>query len=595
MGTDKINFTIGYIDKYFNTLFLARNIYSNNEYLGILHSSINAFLDAETYENASIIYKTFIDSFRTINTNANSQLADLADLMRIYEERSDSLIDKQRDHYIHSIHVFILGLCIYGTTDRYRSLFHASRGKTVFNNVHEEFLYVWGQASLFHDIGYPIEISYNVISRFLRQVCGGIDNKKSNIAPIPGIKNLNELSQISSDIWKSPENKHRIFEILGTENIDPFDSLNLLSWDISKKYNIEYTQVSATLHGFERRMGETGHVDHGFFSALILMKWLGELIQNNNEPLEKYYSLILESSRAILLHNFYRHTFTKEPYSLGHIDPATDPLSFLLILCDELQEWNRSVYGVCDASIIYPKSSKLIIWDKMIHIEYRTTSNKMSSSFVFEKTELLNELLDINKVFSNGLEIVCTCDRSTEVFLEEISYEKGIVVPTAFADHILDVAKSIHDDYVLKRKLEFPDSDPEYSGWEELPDDIKYSNIKQAYSYSEKLARIGYIMGPLGLGLPSVTDLNSEEVEFLSILEHERWVEERRASGWIHGAKKDIANKISPYIAPWEAIPNEIKEYDREPMRNIISILQKIGIGVYRMSDEQMGKCVDDR
>ena len=77
--------------------------------------------------------------------------------------------------------------------------------------------------------------------------------------------------------------------------------------------------------------------------------------------------------------------------------------------------------------------------------------------------------------------------------------------------------------------------------------------------------------------------MTSEVLESLSILEHDRWVTERKASGWVYGETKDSANRISPYIAPWGAIPESIKEYDREAVRNMIPILSGLGIKVYSM------------
>ena len=77
--------------------------------------------------------------------------------------------------------------------------------------------------------------------------------------------------------------------------------------------------------------------------------------------------------------------------------------------------------------------------------------------------------------------------------------------------------------------------------------------------------------------------MSEGEVEFLSILEHDRWVKERKASGWVYGDEKDSDNRISPYMAPWGAIPESIKEYDREAVRNMVPILKGMGIKVYRV------------
>ena len=118
--------------------------------------------------------------------------------------------------------------------------------------------------------------------------------------------------------------------------------------------------------------------------------------------------------------------------------------------------------------------------------------------------------------------------------------------------------------------------------WDALRDDIKLSNLNQAYSYIDKLASIGCIISDIPLEGERISELTLAEVEFLSMAEHDRWVLERRSSGWIYGTEKDVPNRISPYVAPWSMIPENIREYDREAVRNILPILESRGISVYR-------------
>lgn len=572
-----VNFTSNYVDDYFALLKNTTEI-AHEKFVSLLKESIFEFIKLETVDRASIVYKTFLDTFRIKGVERNSPLADLADLMKMYEQGSMNLTDFQRDHYVHSINVFIIGICIYASNEQYRIFFRNTRSNTIFSNAHEEFLYVWGEAALFHDVGYPIEISYNMISRFLKLTCAGLDNIATAIEPIPKFRNIAELTMISNTYR---DNRSDIANSSADNTIiDSINIFDLLASRISKVHRLKFEDVKKVLYESENRMADSGRVDHGFFSSLIVMKWLGELICKSDQPLERYHTHIVESACAILLHNFYGYIFTKEPFNLGAMSPARDPISYLLILCDELQEWNRTIYGAENIAV-YPSRSRLVIQNKTLHMEYRTSSEMMSSVFPQEKTELLYRLLDIEILFPKGIEIVCTCDDMSNLFIRDVQYDRDIVLPSEFVDHILDIAADIHQEYIDKRRAE--NKIVEYGGWDTLSDSLKYSNLKQAYSYRDKLAILGYYMAHSNPYRTGITHLTEDEIDILAKIEHDRWVEERRSSGWIYGPEKDSLNRISPYIAPWNDISEEIKEYDREPMRNMLPILKKYGIDVCRL------------
>jgi hypothetical protein len=73
------------------------------------------------------------------------------------------------------------------------------------------------------------------------------------------------------------------------------------------------------------------------------------------------------------------------------------------------------------------------------------------------------------------------------------------------------------------------------------------------------------------------------EVEIMAELEHARWNVERLLDGWKWGPIKDVAKKVSPYIIPWSALPEEMREVDREVVRDIPHLLAEVGIEIVRM------------
>ena len=147
-------------------------------------------------------------------------------------------------------------------------------------------------------------------------------------------------------------------------------------------------------------------------------------------------------------------------------------------------------------------------------------------------------------------------------------------------EDIEKTAQVIHSYYNRNRLTEFSDKPLEYPTWEDLPQDLKHSNIMQAKDIPRKLTLIDcHIEKDDGSGLKSFT---SEEEILLGKIEHERWVGERISEGWKYGSEKNVEKRISPYIAEWDKIPESIRLYDIEAVRNIIPLLKLSGLMVVR-------------
>ena len=71
-------------------------------------------------------------------------------------------------------------------------------------------------------------------------------------------------------------------------------------------------------------------------------------------------------------------------------------------------------------------------------------------------------------------------------------------------------------------------------------------------------------------------------MEYLAEQEHEAWVAERIANGWVSGDQVDAEKKTTPYLVPYNKLPEDIKQLDRDPVRNIPLLLERIGMAVYK-------------
>jgi hypothetical protein len=65
-------------------------------------------------------------------------------------------------------------------------------------------------------------------------------------------------------------------------------------------------------------------------------------------------------------------------------------------------------------------------------------------------------------------------------------------------------------------------------------------------------------------------------------MEHERWVAERLLDGWLIG-EKDHEKKTSPYLVPWNNLSEDVKDYDRETVRELPNFLAKAKFEIYRL------------
>ena len=103
-------------------------------------------------------------------------------------------------------------------------------------------------------------------------------------------------------------------------------------------------------------------------------------------------------------------------------------------------------------------------------------------------------------------------------------------------------------------------------------------------SIPNKLETLGYEIVPDGGCYPDqrVTALTPSEIECLAVLEHRRWVAERTKAGWSYGAERNVEAKTSPYLVPWEDLPERAREWNRSAIRNIPALLAAENLAIAR-------------
>lgn len=150
---------------------------------------------------------------------------------------------------------------------------------------------------------------------------------------------------------------------------------------------------------------------------------------------------------------------------------------------------------------------------------------------------------------------------------------------------ISNIARAIHADYCHKRMTEGQSrqSNLNLVDFDELSEEIKEANMDSARSIPRKLKLLGIDLLKMANNVNyKLLALSDGEVEVLSQWEHCRWNWQKIIQGWVYGAKKHEANKTHPCILPWNELPENIKEYDRENVRLIPEIIQTAGYQAIR-------------
>lgn len=61
---------------------------------------------------------------------------------------------------------------------------------------------------------------------------------------------------------------------------------------------------------------------------------------------------------------------------------------------------------------------------------------------------------------------------------------------------------------------------------------------------------------------------------------HEVWAENRVKQGWKYGEQRNDEPKTHPFLVPYEELPEEEKEYDRNTSIGTLKLIMKLGIKI---------------
>jgi hypothetical protein len=147
------------------------------------------------------------------------------------------------------------------------------------------------------------------------------------------------------------------------------------------------------------------------------------------------------------------------------------------------------------------------------------------------------------------------------------------------ADLTRQLARAIHQAYVDNNAArgDSPPQNPAMLPWEELPEDLKQSNLAQAADIGTKLDAIGCAAVPDSAAAPDFA-FTEADIELLAKMEHQRWVQERQAQGYVYGPKRE--GKQHPDMVGWQYLSENAREKDRDAIRELPAILRQAGFRI---------------
>lgn len=588
-----------------------------------LENAVDRFLKSGRKEDAFDVYFCYLEMF----VGDYEKTRRMIELLSEFEANGSGLLMKHRDHYSHSVYVFCLGLAIYASNGIYREAYKNHYQIADDHAAAYHYLQYWGLASLFHDIGYPFELPFEQACSYFE-----VDGSKRTQRPFMAYHAVETFTTLNADIR---EKLKKITEGRAFSTTDEVFAYALAS-KLGTVYGFTQEQMHAYLVDKPTKPDKFNHfMDHAYFSATVLLK---KLFEEMDCELDAAY---LDSLTAILMHNSL-YKFCIAHYKDEGNKPCKvklHPLAYMLMLCDELQCWDRTAYGRNSKRELHPMGCIFDFSDNGIkavylydereagkvsrfkdnYIEWLQTPKgkapelKAYSKMFIKKNgvcgfqediERIVDLTDIRLCVETGLtENVHT---GTHSYLSQSNflnlYQFAIILNGRWSSLDWRKAKDagqeekfLGDEAVIKQFTQ---------SFKELSLEYKLSNINQAKAFARYLNEIGCFYTDKSVDFELVERFRDEELLKIGLLEHQRWLQEHYDMGWIYGTpekkERDFLRQHKDMIpdfenrfvvsaeaakANYERLDKAEQDKDTEPMECMLAMLRMFdGLRIYRLN-----------
>ncbi|MCR5830271.1 MAG: hypothetical protein K6F93_08015 [Lachnospiraceae bacterium] len=530
-----------------------------------LENAVERFLGSGKKEDAFDVYFCYLEMF----VGDYEKNRRMIELLSEFEATGSGLLMKHRDHYSHSVYVFTLGLAIYESNSIFRYIYKKYYDLRDDCEAAAHFLKYWGMASLFHDIGYPFELPFEQVCSYFE-----VDGDKRQDRPFLAYHALENFVALSDEM------KDKISELYGGMRFDNTNEMfaHILAMKLGEEYRFTPIQMYNVLSDKPTRPDKFNHfMDHGYFSATVIFK---RLFEELGIEINKTY---LDSLTAILMHNsLYK-------FSIAHYKSAGNkplraelhPIAYMLMLCDELQCWDRTAYGRNSRKEFHPMACRFDLSKDRISVVYLFDSKQMGKvdDFVDKYRRWEKEYVQKDgktkpdapkppklKAYSEmyikkGGKNAFQLDIESIVDLTEIKLDvKADFTERSTTNHQRYLSDSNYlnlynfaivlngrwgsiEDWKKARSegkeeqfLQDPTLIEQFGErFKDLSLEYKLSNINQAKAFSRYLDVIGCFYTDKIVDYEFLEEFSQDELVKIGRLEHHRWLQEHVNMGWTYG------------------------------------------------------------
>ena len=588
-----------------------------------LETSLNAFLEDADTQRAYLVYYCYLEMFLD---PANSSPRKMIERLSEYELKTSALTKRHRDHFVHSVYVFAMGLAIYQASKLFKKAyadrfgFQAGQERAAAHH----FLRYWGFTALFHDIGYPFELAFSQIADYSPdedplsfRVCYRPVQKKGRTVQRNGYRPLCDALLEGGKVTLPDRcTVNDLFAAALAERLyDSFKDIRAYQLYLEEKKLSDSRQQF--YHYFQLILNQKtinpdffkGFMDHAYFSAYLMLHQLWRPEQTCF-PHRDY----LDALTAILLHNsLYKHTLMEKAEAAEDYRKLTaelHPLAYLLMLCDELQCWDRFAYGTETRTAAHPFDCYVTISDEKINVEYRfdeALRDKNSGTYkelcgVGHPNSLEKEILRILRVNTRG----ALKFSATGAFKPRPAASKEPLSDRSFLD-LYNMAVLLHAEYMIRPEYERDvkvnaadiTSEKQREAWfNELSLEYKLANILRVQRFAQHLDRLDLFFTDRLVAYRELETFSDKQLEDMGSWEHTAWKDNKKLMGWVNGSSYEIEGisddekncrrertREHKYIStPFKALEADKKKKDTEPMKQMKKyMLENYGIRI----DEQ--------
>lgn len=506
-----------------------------------LEKALETFIDSGVAEDAYAVYYCFFELFFGQYRKSKR----MVELLSEYEANGSSLLMKHRDHYSHSVYVFTLGLAIYESSEAYRrsfqSFYHLENKKE--NEAANLFLEYWGLTSLFHDVGYPFELPFEQVLSYF-EVDDQERGKGSLFLAYHSVESLTGLNEAARDRFEALYGRR-------------FSSTSeLLAFDITRKlgacYDFTEDYLLDVLNRKPTNPDDFGYyMDHAFFSAARLCQELTRILKPDS--LTKMHVDVLS---AIMLHNslykfaiaFYKDK--KPEKRKAPLRMALHPLAWLLMLCDELQCWDRTAYGRNSRKELHPMAASFDFSHQAISAVYAYDASEHEKIEAYERQRAAYEadptlkkprLKAYSDMAGDKPDFTADIERIVDTSaipltvrsqLRRVDREnKHTYLSGSNFLHFFDFAVALH----ARNMSGKPSREEMLDKFNACSLEYRLSTLGRTRHFAAYLNAIGCFYTDKPVDFEQVTRFSANDAAIFAPMEHERWVREHQAMGWRYG------------------------------------------------------------